>query len=50
MTADNGIIENTNYPYEYPPNSNCVWVITVPDDYQVAVIFTLFQVDFINQH
>uniref|UniRef100_A0A5S6R2C3 Metalloendopeptidase n=1 Tax=Trichuris muris TaxID=70415 RepID=A0A5S6R2C3_TRIMR len=45
ITADNGVIENPNYPYDYTPNSDCVWYITVPEDYQVAVIFSMFQLE-----
>ncbi|CDW52674.1 bone morphogenetic protein [Trichuris trichiura] len=45
ITADNGVIENPNYPYDYTPNSDCVWYITVPEDYQVAIIFSMFQLE-----
>ncbi|KRY12598.1 Tolloid-like protein 1 [Trichinella patagoniensis] len=45
FTADSGVIENPNYPYDYTPNSDCVWTITVPEEYQVAIIFTMFQLE-----
>lgn len=44
IISDNGVIESSGYPYDYLSNSDCVWLITVPEEYQVAIIFTLFQV------
>ncbi|VDO96888.1 unnamed protein product [Soboliphyme baturini] len=45
ISADSGVIENPNYPYEYSPESDCLWLLTVPEEYQVAVIFTTFQLE-----
>ncbi|KAJ3641013.1 hypothetical protein Zmor_027542 [Zophobas morio] len=40
-----GHLESPNYPEEYQPNKECVWKITVPDNYQVALRFQSFEVE-----
>uniref|UniRef100_A0A915JRB8 Tolloid-like protein 2 n=1 Tax=Romanomermis culicivorax TaxID=13658 RepID=A0A915JRB8_ROMCU len=45
IKGDSGIIESTGFPYDYLPSSDCTWYITVPQNYQVAIIFVLFQLE-----
>lgn len=33
ITADSGVIGSQGYPGVYPPNTKCVWKITVSPDY-----------------
>lgn len=40
-----GRIESPNYPLDYLPNKECVWRITVPEEYQVALKFQSFEVE-----
>ncbi|XP_039438500.1 tolloid-like protein 1 [Culex pipiens pallens] len=40
-----GRLESPNYPADYLPNKECVWRITVPKDYQVALRFQSFDVE-----
>ncbi|XP_017085480.2 dorsal-ventral patterning protein tolloid [Drosophila eugracilis] len=40
-----GRLESPNYPLDYLPNKECVWKITVPDSYQVALKFQSFEVE-----
>ncbi|XP_065086137.1 protein tolkin-like [Ochlerotatus camptorhynchus] len=40
-----GRLESPNYPADYLPNKECVWKITVPKDYQVAIKFQSFEVE-----
>ncbi|XP_053687223.1 tolloid-like protein 1 [Sabethes cyaneus] len=40
-----GRLESPNYPMDYLPNKECVWKITVPKDYQVALKFQSFEVE-----
>ncbi|KAK4882987.1 hypothetical protein RN001_006306 [Aquatica leii] len=40
-----GHLESPNYPEDYQPNKECIWRITVPDDYQVALKFQSFEVE-----
>lgn len=32
LTAGQGTIRSPNYPYSYPINTQCSWVITAPTD------------------
>ncbi|XP_026321881.1 tolloid-like protein 1 [Hyposmocoma kahamanoa] len=41
----NGHLESPNYPDDYQPNKLCVWRLTVPQDYQVALRFHSFDVE-----
>lgn len=46
LTLESGNqLESPNYPLEYLPNKECIWRITVPDDYQVALKFQSFEVE-----
>ncbi|XP_018321358.1 bone morphogenetic protein 1-like isoform X2 [Agrilus planipennis] len=38
-------LESPNYPEDYQPNKECIWRITVPEDYQVALKFQSFEVE-----
>ncbi|XP_017142281.1 dorsal-ventral patterning protein tolloid isoform X1 [Drosophila miranda] len=40
-----GRLESPNYPLDYLPNKECVWKITVPKGYQVALKFQSFEVE-----
>lgn len=40
-----GHLESPNYPEDYQPNKECIWKITVPEDYQVALKFQSFEVE-----
>uniref|UniRef100_A0A1I8PPZ3 Metalloendopeptidase n=1 Tax=Stomoxys calcitrans TaxID=35570 RepID=A0A1I8PPZ3_STOCA len=40
-----GRLESPNYPLEYLPNKECIWKITVPKGYQVALKFQSFEVE-----
>lgn len=42
---DEGRLESPNYPLNYVPNKDCVWRITVPSEYQVAVKFHSFDIE-----
>ncbi|XP_019762656.1 tolloid-like protein 1 isoform X1 [Dendroctonus ponderosae] len=53
-----GYLASPNYPDDYSPNKECIWKITVPDQYQVALKFLSFDLehhvecryDFISIH
>lgn len=40
-----GRLESPNYPLDYLPSKECIWKITVPKDYQVALKFQSFEVE-----
>ncbi|ENN72173.1 hypothetical protein YQE_11228, partial [Dendroctonus ponderosae] len=40
-----GHLESPNYPEEYQPSKECIWRITVPENYQVALKFQSFDVE-----
>lgn len=40
-----GRLESPNYPLEYLPSKECIWKITVPREYQVALHFQSFEVE-----
>ncbi|XP_060534565.1 protein tolkin-like [Cylas formicarius] len=44
--SSEGYIESPDYPDSYRPNRNCVWKITVPDTYQVALKFLSFENEY----
>ncbi|CAG9795395.1 unnamed protein product [Diatraea saccharalis] len=41
----NGHLESPNYPDDYQPNKLCVWNLSVPPEYQVALRFHSFEVE-----
>ncbi|KAH6946363.1 hypothetical protein HPB50_013073 [Hyalomma asiaticum] len=45
VVMEEGVLQSPNYPDDYRPNKECVWKITVPDDYQVALKFQSFEVE-----
>ncbi|WAQ95864.1 TLL1-like protein [Mya arenaria] len=42
---EQGSLTSPNYPDDYKPNKECVWKITVPEDYSVAVKFQSFEIE-----
>ena len=42
VLKEEGTIQTPNYPENYPSNKECVWKITVPVKYQVALVFQSF--------
>ncbi|RVE47431.1 hypothetical protein evm_007941 [Chilo suppressalis] len=40
-----GHLESPNYPDDYQPNKQCVWSLSVPPEYQVALRFHSFEVE-----
>ncbi|CAO1402934.1 unnamed protein product [Diamesa serratosioi] len=40
-----GRLESPNYPLEYLPSKECIWKITVPKEFQVALKFQSFEVE-----
>ncbi|XP_041970874.1 tolloid-like protein 1 isoform X2 [Aricia agestis] len=40
-----GHLESPNYPDDYQPNKICLWRLSVPPDYQVALRFHSFEVE-----
>ncbi|XP_068631046.1 tolloid-like protein 1 [Battus philenor] len=46
IEVDNsGHLESPNYPDDYQPNKLCIWRLSVPQDYQVALRFHSFEVE-----
>nr|XP_046916877.1 tolloid-like protein 1 isoform X2 [Dermatophagoides farinae] len=45
IVAENGYLQSPYYPDEYRPNKECIWHITVPDGYQVALKFQSFEIE-----
>jgi hypothetical protein len=40
-----GHLESPNYPDDYQPNKECIWKLSVPQGYQVALKFQSFEVE-----
>ena len=47
ITKEYGMLSSPNYPDLYKASKNCVWKITVPDGYTVALKFQSFEVQSI---
>ncbi|XP_067127393.1 protein tolkin-like [Centruroides vittatus] len=45
VVMEEGILQSPNFPEDYRPNKECLWRITVPDNYQVALQFQSFEVE-----
>lgn len=45
VVQEEGVLQSPNYPDDYRPNKECVWKITVPEKYQVALKFQSFEVE-----
>ena len=41
---ENSKLESPNYPEDYQPKKECIWRITVPEGFQVALKFQSFEV------
>ena len=46
LEMETGKLESPNYPEDYQPKKECVWRITVPEGFQVALKFQSFEVRF----
>ena len=46
INKESGILSSPNYPDYYKGNKECVWKITVPEGYSVALKFQSFEVTF----
>lgn len=46
LEMDKGHLESPNFPEDYPALKECVWRITVPESFQVALKFQSFEVSF----
>ena len=44
IIKESGRLSSPNYPDFYKPNKECVWKITVPEGYSVALKFQSFEV------
>ena len=44
LDMETGQLESPNYPEDYQPNKECVWRVTVPKGFQVALKFQSFEV------
>ena len=45
LETESGKLESPNYPEDYHPNKECVWKITVPTGFQVALKFQSFEIE-----
>ena len=45
INAEEGTLQSPNYPEDYRPNKECIWKITVPDNFQVALKFQSFEIE-----
>lgn len=50
LIMEEGHLESPNYPDDYRSNKECVWLITVPEDYQVALRFHSFEVGLVKDY
>ncbi|CAJ0938659.1 unnamed protein product [Ranitomeya imitator] len=42
---DSGQIQSPNYPDDYRPSKECIWKITVAENYNVGLIFQAFEIE-----
>lgn len=45
LNTESGQLESPNYPDDYQPKKECVWRITVPEGFQVALKFQSFEIE-----
>ena len=45
ISKETGILSSPNYPDYYKANKECVWKISVPEGYSVALKFQSFEVE-----
>jgi tolkin protein len=43
--AEEGTLQSPNYPEDYRPNKECIWKITVPESFQVALKLQSFEIE-----
>ena len=48
INRSHGFLSSPNYPDYYKPSKECVWKITVPSGYTVALKFQSFEVSGIG--
>ncbi|KAM9299701.1 embryonic protein UVS.2-like [Gastrophryne carolinensis] len=46
FTSPNQNFTSPNYPETYPPNMDCRWLITAPENYKVALTIQTFNVEY----
>ena len=44
LDMESGQLESPNYPEDYQPNKECIWRVSVPVGFQVALKFQSFEV------
>ena len=44
LYTESGQISTPQYPGNYPNNLDCIWIIHIPNDRQVALQFDFFEV------
>ena len=45
---ESGQLESPNYPEDYQPNKECIWRVSVPVGFQVALKFQSFEVSLLQ--
>ncbi|XP_072347970.1 tolloid-like protein 2 isoform X2 [Scyliorhinus torazame] len=45
IQKDTGQIQSPNYPDDYRPSKECIWTITVDEDYKVGLVFQAFEIE-----
>ncbi|XP_041119113.1 dorsal-ventral patterning tolloid-like protein 1 isoform X2 [Polyodon spathula] len=45
ISKDEGQIQSPNYPDDYRPMKDCVWKITVPENYNLGLSFQAFEIE-----
>ncbi|XP_058866284.1 hatching enzyme 1.2-like [Acipenser ruthenus] len=46
LTAVSGTLTSSNYPLEYPVNTDCIWIINAPKGYKVSLTISSFDVEY----
>jgi len=41
---ESGTLSSPNYPDYYKPSKDCIWKITVPEGFTIALMFQSFEV------
>ncbi|XP_072881202.1 tolloid-like protein 2 isoform X1 [Hemitrygon akajei] len=45
LHKDAGQIQSPNYPDDYRPSKECIWIITIPKHFQVGLVFQAFEME-----
>ncbi|XP_071808298.1 bone morphogenetic protein 1 homolog [Asterias amurensis] len=45
ISKETGMLQSPNYPDDYRPDKSCVWLLTMPDGFQVGLNFQSFEVE-----